>query len=66
MKHVAPSPFEQEPEKELATKEKIQDKISIYNLNTEDRQKLVSAFVWLIQEDKKQNPALYQINEIVV
>jgi len=34
---------------------KILDKMSI-----EDKQKLVGAFVWLIQEDKKQNPELYQ------
>lgn len=25
-----------------------------------DRQRLVGAFAWLIQEDKKQNPELYQ------
>lgn len=31
-------------------------------LSVEDRQKLVSAFVWLMKEDKKQNPALYQNN----
>ena len=30
------------------------------NLPLEDKQKLVGAFTWLIQEDKKQNPALYQ------
>ncbi|MFZ2693732.1 MAG: hypothetical protein WAX85_00320 [Minisyncoccia bacterium] len=27
-------------------------------LSVEDRQKLVGAFAWLIQEDKKQNPEL--------
>lgn len=27
-----------------------------------DKQNLVDAFAWLIQEDKKQNPALYQTN----
>lgn len=26
----------------------------------DDRQRLVGAFVWLIQEDKKQNPELYK------
>jgi hypothetical protein len=36
---------------------KIWDKLSI-----EDKQKLVGAFAWLIQEDKKQNPALYKQN----
>jgi len=29
----------------------------------EEKQKLVGAFAWLIQEDKKQNPALYQLNK---
>ncbi|MBP6926255.1 MAG: hypothetical protein KBB70_00975 [Candidatus Pacebacteria bacterium] len=28
----------------------------------EDKQKLVGAFAWLIQEDKKQNPTAYQRN----
>ncbi|HVY35655.1 MAG TPA: hypothetical protein VG982_00010 [Candidatus Paceibacterota bacterium] len=32
----------------------------INELPLEDRQRLVDAFVWLIEEDKKQNPALYQ------
>lgn len=29
-------------------------------LSQSDKQKLVDVFVWLIKEDKKQNPALYQ------
>ena len=29
-------------------------------LPLEDKQRLVGAFVWLIEEDKKQNPAVYQ------
>jgi len=32
----------------------------INDLSLEDRQKLVGAFAWLIQEDKNQNPAFYQ------
>ena len=28
-----------------------------------DKQKLVEAFAWLIQEDKKQNPELYKIKK---
>ena len=32
----------------------------IDELPLEDKQRLVGAFVWLIEEDKKQNPALYQ------
>lgn len=31
------------------------------NLPLEDKQRLVDAFAWLIQEDKKQNPALYNL-----
>lgn len=33
---------------------------NIEELPIEDKQRLVGAFVWLIEEDKKQNPALYQ------
>lgn len=32
-------------------------------LTYEDRQKLISAFAWLIQEDKKQNPHLYKTSK---
>jgi hypothetical protein len=37
---------------------KIGFKIS--DLMTEDKQKLVGVFAWLLQEDRKQNPELYQ------
>ncbi len=30
----------------------------------EDKRKLVNAFMWLIKEDKKQNPELYQLKKI--
>jgi hypothetical protein len=33
-------------------------------LSLEDKQKLVSVFAWLIEEDKKQNPALYQSKKV--
>jgi hypothetical protein len=33
---------------------------SLKNLPQEDKKKLVDAFAWLLQEDKKQNPALYK------
>ena len=36
---------------------------NINELLLEDKNKLVGAFVWLIKEDKKQNPALYQIKK---
>lgn len=29
------------------------------SMSFDDRQRLVGAFAWLIQEDKKQNPELY-------
>lgn len=35
----------------------------IDDLSLEDRRKLVDAFAWLIQEDKKQNPALYKLKK---
>ena len=41
--------------------EKPKNGFKINELIIEDKQKLVGAFVWLIQEDKKQNPALYEI-----
>lgn len=42
-------------------KEQEQIKSSIISdLQSEEKQKLVGAFAWLIQEDKKQNPCLYQ------
>lgn len=34
-------------------------------LNDEDISKLVKAFTWLIQEDKKQNPELYKKKDII-
>jgi len=36
----------------------------IDELPLDDQQRLVGAFAWLIEEDKKQNPALYQIKKI--
>lgn len=35
----------------------------IDKLSTEEKQNLVGAFAWLIEEDKKQNPELYQIKK---
>lgn len=31
--------------------------------NYQEKSNLVGAFTWLIQEDKKQNPALYQLKQ---
>jgi len=35
-------------------------KVNIADLACEDRGRLVSVFEWLLKQDKKQNPALYQ------
>ena len=47
--------FEQKPEAMI-----VEMKPQI-PLSFEERQRLVGAFAWLIQEDKKQNPELYQL-----
>ncbi len=39
------------------------ESFKIDELPLEDKQRLVGAFVWLIEEDKKQNPAFYQRNK---
>ncbi len=36
------------------------ESLKMVDLPTEDKSKLVTVFAWLIQEDKKQNPELYQ------
>jgi len=35
----------------------------IKDLSFEEKGRLVGAFAWLIQEDKKQNPDLYQLKK---
>ena len=44
--------------KSLEIKQQLNNKIS--EIPHEDFHKLVNAFAWLIQEDKKQNPELYR------
>lgn len=39
---------------------KQQSDNDLNNLSLSDKQNLVGAFAWLIQEDKKQNPKLYK------
>ena len=46
----------------VSIKETIKS-FKINNLPLEDKKKLVGAFAWLIQEDKKQNPDLYLIRK---
>lgn len=40
----------------------IRKKVIFQELSFDEKQRLVGAFVWLIEQDKKQNPALYQRN----
>jgi hypothetical protein len=49
---------------DLEEKQKSKIGFKINELPLEDQQRLVGAFAWLIEEDKKQNPALYQIKKI--
>ena len=39
-----------------------QKKVCFQKLSVDEKQRLVGAFAWLIEQDKKQNPALYQRN----
>lgn len=45
---------------DLIQEQKQQTSFRIEDLSPEERGRLVGAFVWLIEEDKKQNPDLYQ------
>ena len=45
------------------TREKPIKGLKINDLPIEAKQKLVGVFAWLIQEDKKQNPAFYQLKK---
>jgi hypothetical protein len=48
---------------EIGTNKNIDTNLKIKDLPLEDGQNLVNVFVWLIQEDKKQNPESYQFNK---
>jgi len=45
---------------EFSKQNNKQTGIPFERFSPEEKQKLVGAFVWLIEQDKKQNPALYQ------
>jgi hypothetical protein len=47
----------------MQTLEEHNELTSINNLPTEQRVKLVGAFVWLLEQGKKQNPELYKRNQ---
>lgn len=46
-------------QEEITEQEQVK-RSAMSNLKPEEKQKLVGVFDWLIQEDKKQNPHLYQ------
>jgi len=49
-------------QKSVAKNEKNKDFV-IESLPIEERQRLVGAFEWLLQEDKKQNPSFYKLKK---
>jgi len=49
---------------EIVSLQETKKSFRIDELPLEDQQRLVGAFAWLIEEDKKQNPELYQIKKI--
>jgi len=38
------------------------EEVQYEQFSMDEQQRLVGAFVWLVEQDKKQNPALYQTN----
>jgi len=44
---------------EINTEQETEKGFKINKLFPEEKQNLVGVFAWLIQEDKKQNPELY-------
>lgn len=51
--------------KNLDQKARYDSRFTKQNLDLSDKQKLVSVFAWLIQEDKKQNPEIYSKKKII-
>lgn len=49
---------------DIVSIQETKESFKIDELPLEDQQRLVGAFAWLIEEDKKQNPTLYQIKKI--
>ena len=48
---------------EIVAKQEPDKGFKIDNLPTEEKQNLVGVFAWLIQEDKKQNPEIYNLKK---
>jgi len=45
------------------SKQNTEKRFEIKNISLDERQRLVGAFAWLIEQDKKQNPDFYKINK---
>lgn len=45
---------------EIVSTKEVTKAFKIDELSLEDKQRLVGAFAWLIEEDKRQNPELYK------
>jgi len=46
---------------DITSQQMPQTGFKISDLSQDERDRLVGAFTWLIEEDKKQNPAFYQV-----
>jgi hypothetical protein len=44
-------------------RQKTKGKTNFQDLSIEERRTLVDVFAWLIKQDKKQNPAYYQLKK---
>ena len=48
---------------EITNQQSPQAGFKMSDLSQDERDRLVGAFIWLIEEDKKQNPAFYQVKK---
>ena len=48
---------------DITSQQSPQAGFKMSDLSQDERDRLVGAFIWLIEEDKIQNPAFYQINK---
>lgn len=46
---------------DITNKQKSKMDFKIKDLSLEDKNRLVGAFVWLVKQDKRQNPAFYKL-----
>jgi hypothetical protein len=45
-------------------KQKRKNKINFQDFSIEEKRNLVGVFAWLLEQDKKQNPALYKLKPV--